>query len=118
MAIWTIVLTIIAMYVAGRETGRMAGAITRNDGLVHGMMMFGLSVVGAMVLAMMAGTVITAGSGTTAGTHSGYVISVGAKWTVFLALLLGWLAAIGGGSTGAKQRVAESGQPAQMRPAA
>jgi len=118
MAIWTIVLTIIAMYVAGRETGRMAGAVAQNDGLMQGMMMFGLSVVGAMVLAMMAGTLITAGSGTTAGTHSGYVIGVGAKWTVFLALLLGWPAAIGGASTGAKQGVAESRQPVQMRPAA
>ena len=32
---------------------------TSVPSLMHGMMMFGLSVVGAMVLAMMAGTVIT-----------------------------------------------------------
>src|SRR5271169_6079069 len=31
MAIWTIVLTIIAMYVAGRETSRLAGVVTRHN---------------------------------------------------------------------------------------
>ena len=118
MAIWTIVLTIIAMYVAGRETGRLAGAITRQSGLMHGMMMFGLSVVGAMVLAMMAGAVLTVGRATIAATNSGYVIRVGAEWTAFLTLLLGWLAALGGASTGAKQDAAASRQSVQMRPAA
>ena len=118
MAIWTIVLTIIAMYVAGRETGRMAGAVTRQSGLMPGMMMFGLSVVGAIVLAMMAGAVLTVGRASSAATNSGYVISVGAEWTAFITLLLGWLAALGGASTGAKHDVVEGKQPVQMQSAA
>src|SRR5271167_56536 len=73
MAIWTIVLTIIAMYVAGRETSRLAGAV------------------------------LAAGSIRIAGAHSSYVISAGAEWSAFITLLLGWLAAMGGGSTGVKQ---------------
>jgi hypothetical protein len=50
LAIWTIVLTIIAMYFGGLETGRLAGAATRRDGLAHGLMMFGLSIVSVIVL--------------------------------------------------------------------
>ncbi len=45
MDIWAIVLTIIARYVAGRETGRLAAVGNRHDGLIHGMIMFGLSVI-------------------------------------------------------------------------
>ena len=40
IAIWSIVLTIIAMYVAGRETERLAGITTRHDGIIHGLIMF------------------------------------------------------------------------------
>jgi hypothetical protein len=118
MAIWTVVLTIIAMYVAGRETGRVAGAITRQSGLAHGMMMFGLSVVGAMVLAMLAAAVLAVGKTATVAPNSGYLISAGTEWTAFITLLLGWLAALGGASSGAKQDVAQSRQPVQMQPAA
>ena len=49
IAIWCVVLTAIAMYVAGVETGRLARVATRHDGLVHGLMMFGLSVVSTKV---------------------------------------------------------------------
>ena len=45
MGVWTVVLTISAMYVAGLETGHLAGVVARHDGLMHGMMMFGLAVV-------------------------------------------------------------------------
>lgn len=116
MAIWTIVLTIIAMYVAGRETGRLAGAATRHDGLVHGMMMFGLAVVSAIVLTFLAGA-FAPGNAATAAISSSHVMSLGMEWTGFIALLLGWLAAMGGASTVAKREAAER-KPIQMRPAA
>lgn len=118
MAIWTIILTIIAMYVAGRETGRLAGVVTRHNGLVHGMMMFGLSVVSAIVLTTLAGAVLATGNTATASTTAVHVMSVGMEWTGFITLLLGWLAAMGGASTGAKAEVADTRQPIQMRPAA
>ena len=69
IAIWTIVLTIIAMYIAGRETGRRAAIVTRQGGLMHGMMMFGLSVVSAIVLGVLAGGVFASSSATTVGAH-------------------------------------------------
>ncbi len=119
MAIWTIVLTIIAMYVAGLETGRLAGVVSRHNGLVHGMMMFGLSVVSAIVLTTLAGAaVLAAGNTANAGTAGVHVMSVGMEWTGFITLLLGWLAAMGGATTGAKREAAENRQPIQMRPAA
>ena len=48
IALWTIVLTIIAMWVAGMETRRLAGYPTRHDGIAHGLMMFGLAVTGVI----------------------------------------------------------------------
>lgn len=42
-AIWGIILTAIAMYVAERETGHLARQESRQDGLIHGLIMFGLA---------------------------------------------------------------------------
>jgi len=56
MGIWTVALTIIAMYFAGFETARLAGFSTRHDGLVHGLMMFDLTFVSITGLSL-AGTV-------------------------------------------------------------
>ncbi len=121
MSIWAIVLTIIAMYVAGRETGRLAGVSTRHDGLVHGMIMFGLSVISTIVIVVLAGATLSGGvgiSGTSA--HSPYVLSVFADlgWAGFVALLLGWLAAMGGASTGVACRAATNANVRDIRPAA
>ena len=70
MAVWTIILTILAMYVAGNETSRLAGFAPRHDGLSHGMMMFGLAVVGGVALAVLAGNGVALGSLKVVGTHS------------------------------------------------
>jgi len=120
MSIWTIVLTIIAMYVAGLETGRLSAVTTRHDGLVHGIIMFGLSVISMIVL-----TSLAAGLWSVAGTvRAGYLtnLTAGAEWAEFVALFLGWLAAMGGASTGVARGNLETRQPAQppipMRPAA
>jgi hypothetical protein len=99
MAIWSIVLTIIAMYVAGRVTGEIAGLDRSSNGVVHGMIMFGLSVASVLVLAVL-------GNSSLAGTASTpYVLhlNAGLGWAGFLSLLLGWLAAMGGASTATKK---------------
>ena len=103
MAIWSIILTIIAMYVAGLETGRLAAVSNRHDGLIHGMIMFGLSVVAVIVLTTLAGAVLSGGTGIQGSAHNGYLLGMFADlgWSGFVALLLGWLAAMGGGSQGA-----------------
>ena len=115
MAIWTVILAVIAMFVAGHETGRLADVSTRYDALMHGMMMFGLSVVSAIVLVVLGGVVLAADSARIVGSHGSYVMSVGAEWTTFVTLVLGWLAAMIGASSGARQDVAVNRQTVQMQ---
>jgi hypothetical protein len=127
MGIWAVVLTIIAMYVAGRETGRLAAVATRHDGLAHGMVMFGLSVVAALVITVIGGLSLGNGTGVAANAHSPYILTVFADlgWIGFFALFLGWLAALGGASSGAgvsdmlrpPEKNAQPG-PVPVRPAA
>lgn len=108
IAVWCIILTIIAMYVAGLETGRLAAVSNRHDGLIHGMIMFGLSVVAAIILTVLGGALLSGGTGVqTTSAHNGYVLGIFADlgWSGFVALLLGWLAAMGGGSQGAGRRI-------------
>ncbi len=110
LGIWVIILTIIAMYVAGRETGRYAGVTNRHDGLIHGMMMFGLSVVGTLILFTLGGSALSGGAGVSTGVHSSYVIGTLTLlgWMGFVALFLGWLAAMWGASSGTAPRQAAS----------
>lgn len=127
MGIWAIVLTIIAMYVAGRETGRLATVTNRHDGLIHGMIMFGLSVVAVLVVTALGGATLSGGTGVNGSAHSSYILTLFADlgWVGFIALFLGWLAAMGGASQGAgsaprSRPVArtEQAEPQRMRPAA
>ncbi|HZR63983.1 MAG TPA: hypothetical protein VFA85_02490 [Terriglobales bacterium] len=119
MGIWAIVLTIIAMYVAGLETGRLAAVTTRHDGLIHGMIMFGLSVASVIVLTVLAGSIFGPQT-SAAGTHSSYTLTLTADlgWMIFLCLFLGWLAAMGGASTGAGRRSSQKAQVQEIRSAA
>lgn len=113
MAIWAIILTIIAMYFAGIVTGKLAGIANRRDGVVHGMAMFGLSVVAVLlILGLGEGAMVSGAPTATATTitsHSSYVLNTFASigWIGFVALFLGWLAAMGGASTGMKRREAD-----------
>jgi hypothetical protein len=104
MAVWGVILTIIAMFVAGRVTGQLAGINNSKDGAVHGMVMFGLSIAAALVLGVIGGNAF--GSTEVNGaTHSAYLLTMssGLGWSLFLALFLGWLAAMGGASTAHKE---------------
>ncbi|MBV9624734.1 MAG: hypothetical protein JOZ14_12215 [Acidobacteria bacterium] len=94
LIIWTIVLSIIAMYVAGRQTGHLALLADRGVAVIHGMIMFGLSLVALLVLAALA-------CGAGVNNLSAYLanLSPAARWTGFLSLLLGWLAAMGGAAS-------------------
>jgi hypothetical protein len=126
MAIWAVVLTIIAMFVAGWETARLASVTTRHHGLIHGMIMFGLSVVATLLITLI-GTLGLGATEATAAAHSPYLVSVltGLGWVGFFALFLGWLAAMLGATSGAssaRMATPQVSQPAdtvhQMRPAA
>jgi hypothetical protein len=104
MGVWAVVLTIIAMFVAGRITGQLAGITNSRDGMVHGMVMFGLSVAATLLIAVIGGNAI--GNTQVTGTaHNSYLLTVIANlgWALFAALFLGWLAAMGGASTAHKE---------------
>jgi hypothetical protein len=105
MSIWAVILTIIAMYVAGLETGRLAAVSSRSEGVIHGMTMFGLSMVAALILLAMGGSAIMGGA-TNASTHGPYVLSVisGLGWAGFISLFLSWLAAMIGASSGIRRK--------------
>jgi len=108
MGIWSIVLTMIAMYVGGRVTGHLTGLQSRRDAVSCGMAMFGLSAVLAAVL------IVLAGAGTSGAAVSGpYLAGVidGAGWFGFAALFLGWLCAIGGATSAFQPVARETAQP-------
>jgi len=114
MAIWSIVLTIIAMFVAGRTTGHLAGITNPGEGLTHGMIMFGLSVTAALVILAVGGGAMSntaSMNGATAGRES-YLLGMFADlgWTLFISLFLGWLAALGGASTAHKELPRQAAQ--------
>lgn len=101
-------------HVRRRAPNQQDGGTTRNDGLIHGMMMFGLSVVGVLVPSAI-------GSAATAtNVHPLFSLRfvMGRGWASFIALLLGWLAATGGASTLDRATITAAKQPVPMRPAA
>jgi len=97
MGIWSIVLTMIAMYVGGRVTGYLAGTTNRSQGLVYGMTMFGLAVISALLI-----VVLRLAAGHIAATVGPHIpaITPAVGWFGFIALFLGWLCAIAGASSG------------------
>jgi hypothetical protein len=107
MGIWAIVLTIIAMWVGGKVTGRLAGVDNRTDALMYGMIMFGLTVISTVVVLVLAGTAMNGGNGITGSTHSSYMLTVFADlgWWGFVSLFLGWLAVLGGAASEVKAAV-------------
>jgi len=117
-AVWTIFeMLALAIFAGSSSASRLAGDLTRHDAVIHGMIMFGLAVVGAFVLQALPGMFLPLGSASGAGTYGTHTLGVGTEWTLFLALFLGWLAAMGGAIGGAKQEVMQR-QPVPMRPAA
>ena len=104
MSIWGITLTIIAMFVAGRTTGQLAGIASWREGVMHGMIMFGLAVTSALFIMVVGGTAFESIQ-VSGGARSSYVLDIFSDfgWALFAGLFLGWLAAMGGASTAHKE---------------
>jgi hypothetical protein len=119
IGIWTIVLTVIAMYVAGLETARLAAINDRHDSLIHGMAIFGLSAVAVIILAVLAkagfATVGSAAPGSQISASLGVSADLG--WASFASLFLGWLAALLGAASAAPHKAALN-SVRDIRPAA
>ena len=104
MAVWSIILTIIAFFVAGRVTGQLSGITNARHGMMQGMIMFGVSVAASLLIVVIGGNAF--GNTEIPGNpHSGYVLSIFSDlgWTLFVGLFLGWLAAMAGASSAHKE---------------
>jgi hypothetical protein len=117
MEIWGVILTIIAMFIAGRVTGTLAGVTEQLEGVTYGMVMFGLSVVSMLLLVILAGAASSTTAAGTAATMHAYVIELfySLGWSLFLGLFLGWLAALGGASTAHRQLASPASMQQQVR---
>jgi hypothetical protein len=115
MGIWSIVLTMIAMFVGGRVTSHLGGVTNRGDGVICGMTMFGLAIISTLGIVVLSG--VASSNGTAAAAP--FIVSAFAAigWFGFAALFLGWLGAIGGASS--VRRVESQAVPVhEMRSAA
>jgi hypothetical protein len=120
LGIWSVVLTAIAMLIAGRQTGASARLAGRDNGARHGMIMFGLSLTVAIVL-MMTGSVLLADfPAVNTSARSSDLVSVftSSDWVPFATLFFGWVGAIIGASSGGPSKKEERSNVTQMRPAA
>jgi hypothetical protein len=109
MSVWGIILTLIAMFVAGRATGALSGVTTAAEGMLQGMVMFGLAVTSALVVLVLGvnalGAITLGGPAVSAAAaaHTS-VVSFFTQygWALFVGLLLGWLGAMSGASSAHK----------------
>ena len=100
--VWMIVLTIIALYFAGKLASTHSATTTRNSGMYAGLVTFGMCVFASFLI-----TSLTLGN--TFGRHivgesaSGFTVAdfiiVGGYW-LFAAMVLGMIAAASGGIHG------------------
>lgn len=120
MGIWSVILTIIAMYVGGRVTGALAGVTTRHEGTLYGMTMFGLSVIATIVMVILGGAALSGATGVAGSPHSPYMLTVFSDigWIGFVSLFLGWLAAMGGAAHAVQTQVRTLDNVRDIRPAA
>jgi hypothetical protein len=120
LGIWSVVLMAIAMFIAGRQTGSSIRLSGHFDGVRHGMIMFGLSLM-AMVVLMMTGTILlTDFPLINASARSSDFVNVFTRsdWVPFAALFLGWLGAIIGASSSPRPETEPRSAVSEMRPAA
>jgi len=107
IAAWVIVETIIAFYFAGRAAGHLSGAVRRLTGLYQGLVTFGMSLFAAVLIAGIALGTTTGGTTGIANASPNSVLSVAITggWTLWLAMLLGGIAACIGGAHAVPQNL-------------
>lgn len=74
-AIWAIISVLLSLFIGGRTTGRLAGILTRTDGILHGILLWALSTIVAVWL-LASGVSALAGGATGL---VGNVLGVGAQ---------------------------------------
>ncbi len=119
--IWMIILSIISLYFAGRAAGHLAGCTRGLNGIYHGFVTYGLSVfTTVLVLSLVLGSAALASTNAarmSKGTLLDYLATGG--WYVFVAMILGGIAACVGGAHAVRQITAapEQQSPRDLRAA-
>ena len=146
IGIYAIVLTVVAMFIAGSATGRLACVSTRLDGFYHGLVLYGLILVCAFVLASLGGGLMMSGAAATNAATGGAAAENAANaaqnavnnaagtlgpysrpfllhmmatlgWGWFVSVFLAFLAAVCGAASSVVPRVVER-EVREIRPAA
>ena len=120
MGWWSIILTVIAMYIAGHQTGKAAATDGRYNAVRHGIILFGLCIVSAVVLKL-ASFLWIAGIPAPSFTQNGwnlFAVFGGNEWMAFFGLFLGWLAVMIGAAYAVPARMERTATVSTMRPAA
>jgi hypothetical protein len=100
--IWMVVLSIIALYFAGKLASRVSGSITRNAGMYAGLVTFGMCIFSSfliMSLALGNNFRFQSNMANASGAAIADFIIVGGYW-LFAALVLGMIASASGGIHG------------------
>ncbi len=123
IGIWMIVVSIIALYFAGRAAAHLAGSLRKLSGFYHGLVTFGMSCFAAVLITSMA-LESTAGSSVNAANPALYpassLLDVAAKggWLLWIAMFLGGIAACIGGATAVPGNLQPSAERPGIRTAA
>ena len=114
LGVWSIILTAIAMFVAGHVTAHLGNMPTRRDAVIAAQTMFGLSAAGVLLFLVLAG----AGVRDMAIPYVAYAIRT-AGWFGWLGVLLGWACAMAGAASSRNNRpLAGTGSARDIRTAA
>lgn len=107
LQIWMVILSIIALYFAGRTSSKLL-VRDGNLGLYHGLVTFGMSVfTTVLVLEIALGGAV--GIATTRVGNLAVYVSAGGEYWLFVALVLSMIAAAVGGMHGVGTSVAPAG---------
>jgi hypothetical protein len=105
-ALWAVLSLLVALFLGGSTTGRLAGVLSRTDGFLHGALLWALSTLLTLWL-------LSRGVGAVAGTTFralGNVVGATAG-----AVAQGATAAVGGAASAAAGAVADNGDDAGLR---
>lgn len=119
-SIWMIVLSIVALYFAGRVAGHLSGAVRGLTGFYHGLVTFGMSCFASILVASIAlsGAAQAASNPAQVSTTTLFDAAAKGGWALWLALLLGGIAACIGGTNAVPGEVRPVAERPNVRTAA
>ncbi|HTZ60256.1 MAG TPA: hypothetical protein VMB49_19240 [Acidobacteriaceae bacterium] len=120
LGFWSVILSAIAMLIAGRQTGSCVRLSGHSDGRRHGMIMFGLTVTSTVVLMKLGSMLLIGFPGINAAARGSDFMNIftASGWVTFAALFVGFLGAIIGAMLGERSKTQEHIEPREIRPAA